>query len=196
MRIVLEKVDNTLFEWIKERFSPDFLKKLVGPYKEQKLIKYWYLKDYFSIDDEKQLLTIWQNHQYNNEYFSTSYSWDLIFLIVDSEKIWIDLEVIWERSNIMLDYFTDEDYAILWMGKDWKAFYTIRTAEEALLKALDLKCLEETKNFKLIGSTQINIVLDKLSFSRELCFKYNDVVYYVLVWEKEKICYSVCKIKK
>lgn len=192
MRNALEKVTENLIGPIREEFSKKFILSLRGPYIEQRLIKFGYLDGYFAPTTETSLKKIDKEHYYNWEYFSASYSWDWILFMVADQKIGVDIERIRRRSLILLDWFDEDYYQMLGLWKTWYAFYTLWTAEEALLKALDLKKMEDIKSFELIDWAEKKTTFRDITFTRKLFFRWPDETEYTVYnWENSEVSYSI-----
>lgn len=190
----LEKIEDSSLKNSRSSFlSKEYLMWLRGPYVEQRIIKNWFLSKYFNVEDEKTLKKINKEHFFNGEFFSSSYSDHRILFMVADKKIGVDIEKIRERSPIMLDWFSMDDYAILGNGKNWESFFILWTAEEALLKAIDAEYIEEAQNFKFLSAEKKEEVFDTLLFQWLLKIEYKGRNYSIYSWNhKWKIIYSIC----
>ena len=102
---------------------------LIGAYLvTQQMFKLW--KTWFSF--------ISGVHSYEEMYFSTSHSEDIIAVTVDSKKVAVDLEYIRPRDESLLQnvHIPDSPFS------PWENFYLQRCAKECLVKYLDLTSSE------------------------------------------------------
>ena len=128
--------------------------------------------------DEKTLLEARQEHAFWREYFSASYSSDWLALAFSEQKIGIDIEVIKERSKVLLEKYSEE----LWLfwAESRHNFYLLRTAKEALLKKVNsirLDLIEEMKVIKVESAS--DLVIDKITFKRKITLQYKGENYQV-----------------
>ena len=102
---------------------------LIGAYLvTQQMFKLW--KTWFSF--------ISWVHSYEEMYFSTSHSEDLIAVAIDFKKVAVDLEYVRPRDESLLQnvHIPDSPYS------PWENFYLQRCAKECLVKYLDLTSSE------------------------------------------------------
>lgn len=128
--------------------------------------------------DEKTLLESGQEHVFWGEYFSASYSSDWLALAFSEQKIGIDIEVIKERSKVLLEKYSEE-LQLFW-AESWHNFYLLRTAKEALLKKVNwirLDLIEEMKVIKVESAS--DLVIDKITFNRKITLQYKGENYQV-----------------
>ena len=128
--------------------------------------------------DEKTLLKSGQEHVFGREYFSASYSSDWLALAFSEQKIGIDIEVIKERSKVLLKKYSEE-LQLFW-AESWHNFYLLRTAKEALLKKVNwirLDLIEEMKVIKVESAS--DLVIDKITFKRKITLQYKGENYQV-----------------
>ena len=159
-------------------FSSDFLATFRDlPYYEQRLMKSSLLQARWWAD-EKTLLKSSQEHVFWGEYFSASYSSDWLALAFSEQKIGIDIEVIKERSKVLLEKYSEE-LQLFW-AESWHNFYLLRTAKEALLKKVNwirLDLIEEMKVIKVEPAS--DLVIDKTTFKRKITLQYKGENYQV-----------------
>lgn len=159
-------------------FSSDFLATFRDlAYYEQRLMKYSLLQTRWWAD-EKTLLEARQEHAFWGEYFSASYSSDWLALAFSEQKIGIDIEVIKERSKVLLKKYSEE-LQLFWAER-WHNFYLLRTAKEALLKKVNwirLDLIEEMKVIKV--ESAFDLVIDKITFNRKITLQYKGESYEV-----------------
>ena len=159
-------------------FSSDFLATFRDlPYYEQRLMKYSLLQTRWWAD-EKTLLEARQEHAFWGEYFSASYSSDWLALAFSEQKIGIDIEIIKERSKVLLKKYSEE-LQLFW-AESWHNFYLLRTAKEALLKKVNwirLDLIEEMKVIKLESAS--DLVIDNTIFKRKITLQYKGENYQV-----------------
>ena len=94
------------------------------------------------------------------------------------QKIGIDIEVIKERSKVLLKKYSEE-LELLW-AESWHNFYLLRTAKEALLKTINwirLDLIEEMKVIKVEPAS--DLVIDKITFKRKITLQYKGENYQV-----------------
>ena len=128
--------------------------------------------------DEKTLLESAQEHAFWGEYFSASYSSDWLALAFSEQKIGIDIEIIKERSKVLLKKYSEE-LQLFW-AESWHNFYLLRTAKEALLKKVNwirLDLIEEMKVIKVEPAS--DLVIDKTIFKRKITLQYKGENYQV-----------------
>ncbi len=193
MQLLLQKIDKNEKENLEKSFSDSFLKIIQPPYYNQKLYKFLTYKEYFKADEET-LLKIDSEHYYQWKYVSTSYTWDTIFLAISEEKIGIDVEEIKERSQEMLDFFSDDEYAFIW-EKSRKNFFLLRTAEECLIKTSNACFFEDWKNVKIKSYEKKNQEISGIKFSREWIMQLHDKQYKVYSWITDNKVYSIWLLK-
>ena len=159
-------------------FSSDFLATFRDiPYYEQRLLKYTLLQTRWWAD-EKTLLKSAQEHIFGREYFSASHSSDWLALAFSEQKIGIDIEVIKERSKVLLKKYSEE-LQLFW-AESRHNFYLLRTAKEALLKKVNwirLDLIEEMKVIKV--ESAFDLVIDKITFKRKIILQYKGENYQV-----------------
>ena len=159
-------------------FSSDFLATFRNiPYYEQRLMKYSLLQARWWAD-EKTLLKSGQEHVFWGEYFSASYSSDWLALAFSEQKIGIDIEIIKERSKVLLKKYSEE-LQLFW-AESWHNFYLLRTTKEALLKKVNwirLDLIEEMKVIKVESAS--DLVIDKITFKRKITLQYKGENYQV-----------------
>lgn len=159
-------------------FSSDFLATFRDlPYYEQRLLKYTLLQTRWWAD-EKTLLESGQEHVFWGEYFSASYSSDWLALAFSEQKIGIDIEIIKERSKVLLEKYSEE-LELFW-AESWHNFYLLRTAKEALLKKVNwirLDLIEEMKVIKVEPAS--DLAIDKITFKRKITLQYKGENYQV-----------------
>ncbi|MBF0932207.1 MAG: hypothetical protein HXJ92_02250 [candidate division SR1 bacterium] len=143
-------------------FSSDFLATFRDlPYYEQRLMKYSLLQTRWGAD-EKTLLKSGQEYVFGGEYFSASYSSDWLALAFGEQKIGIDIEVIKERSKVLLEKYSEE--LQLFGAESWHNFYLLRTAKEALLKKVNGIRLDLIEGMKVIKvEPAFDLVIDKIT---------------------------------
>lgn len=90
---------------------------------------------------EAQLLQAMEEHYFEGQYFSSSYSGAWLFFALAERKLGIDVEVIKSRSALLLDA-VEAELKRLFCKADWKSFYLLWTAKEAILKRWDAKSLD------------------------------------------------------
>ena len=159
-------------------FSSDFLATFRDlPYYEQRQLKYSFLQARWWAD-EKTLLKSAQEHVFWGEYFSASYSSDWLALAFSEQKIGIDIEIIKERSKVLLKKYSEE-LQLFW-AESWHNFYLLRTAKEALLKKVNwirLDLIEEMKVIKV--ESPFDLIIDKITFNRKITLQYKGENYQV-----------------
>lgn len=159
-------------------FSSDFLATFRDhPYYEQRLMKYSLLQARWWAD-EKTLLKSAQEYVFWGEYFSASYSSDWLVLAFSEKKIGIDIEIIKERSKVLLEKYSEE-LELFW-AESRHNFYLLRTAKEALLKKVNwirLDLIEEMKVIKVESAS--DLIIDKTTFKRKITLQYKGENYQV-----------------
>lgn len=82
-----------------------------------------------------------EEHYFEGQYFSSSYSGAWLFFALAERKLGVDVEVIKSRSSLLLDA-VEAELKRLFCKADWKSFYLLWTAKEAILKRWDAKSLD------------------------------------------------------
>ena len=190
MQLIVKKVEKNEVENMEKSFSEDFLKSINPPYYNQKLFKFFTYKEYFKVDDEKILSKIDLEHYYEWQYVSTSYTWDWIFLAIADKKVWIDIEEIKERSQEMIDFFSKEEYDILW-EQSRENFFILWTAEECIIKASNACFFEDWKNVKIKSLEKKDQEVSWIQFWWEWIIQLHEKEYKVLTWIAENKVYSI-----
>ncbi len=126
----------------------------------------------------------------NGIFWSVSHKDNLVFVWMNSEKIWVDIEIFKERDLSVLEQFRQQEYNLLWW-KNWTNFYILWTAKESIIK-YNLWKLDDIINIKLIKEKDIDKVIDGLIFIKELLFDYKTSQLQVFFWRKDDIFYSIC----
>jgi len=191
MQLLIKKIEKKDIEKAEKIFSNNFLKSIQPPYYNQKLFKFLTYRDYFNVDDENLLLKIDSEHYYQWEYVSTSYTWDTIFLAIAKEKVGIDIEEIKERSQEMLDFFSDEDYASYLGEKTREHFFLLWTAEECLIKTSNACFFEDWKNIKIKSLQKKDQEISWIRFEWEWVMQLHDQNYKVYTGMKDNKMYSI-----
>ena len=91
-------------------------------------------------------------------HFSISHKKNHVAIIVSEKPIGIDLEILKKRNKSLFTYFTEKEWKNL-EGKNWKNFYFLWTAKEALIKKLKLK-LDSVKDINLIKKEKNELTLE------------------------------------
>lgn len=73
-----------------------------GPYGKARLYKACLLKERFACS-EAELLQAMEEHYFEGQYFSSSYSGAWLFFALAERKLGVDVEVIKSRSSLLLD---------------------------------------------------------------------------------------------
>jgi phosphopantetheinyl transferase len=190
MELIVKKIENSEIQNMKEKFSESFLEWINQPYYNQKLFKYYTYKRFFNIEDENLLKKIDTEHYYQWQHVSTSYTWDWIFLAIADEKIGIDLEEIKERSQEMLDFFSDKDYALVW-EKNRENFFLLWTAEECLIKTSDACFFEDGKKVIIKRIEKKEQIIAWIKFSWQAIMSLHENEYKVYSWIEDNKIYSI-----
>lgn len=126
----------------------------------------------------------------NGIFWSISHKGDLVFIWIDINKIWIDVEIYKERDKSLLDQFSDEEYNIFWW-KNWVNFYIIWTAKECVIK-YNLLNLNNLNDIKIKEIKNVDNWISNLIFSKKIVLKYKTQTNQVYFGRKDDIFYSVC----
>lgn len=141
---------------------------------------------------ESQLLQANKHHQRGSDFFSASYSGEWLFLAIGKRKIGVDIELIQPRSTPLLQKSTPE--LLQHFGRaDWKHFYLLRTAKEAILKASDSANLDLIETIQLLKTEKSSEQIGTLSFDWKLTFHFQGTNWQVKSWENWEIAYSICE---
>lgn len=167
MQFFLQRISSYSGMQLKNSFSEHLL-ILQSPYLPQKKLKNLILKKQFNLT-ETGLLEATQVHQVDSDFFSASYSGDWLFLGISKQKVGVDLEMIKPRDSSLLQKYSYELETYFGKG-DWTAFYLLRTAKEAILKASDSNDLELIDHILLLSVENKHQKIWNLDFGRELTF--------------------------
>lgn len=128
---------------------------------------------------------------FDNEIFwSISHKDDLVFVWIDNELIWVDIEIYKERDLSLLDQFSDREYLLLWW-KNWDNFYMLWTAKESVIK-YNLSDLNDLSKIELIEAENLKKDIRELNFSKKLVLSNKSSINQVYFWRKDDNFYSVC----
>ena len=148
-------------------FSTSFLQKVgQGPYGKARLYKACLLKERFACS-EVELLQMMEEHYFEGQYFSSSYSGAWLFFALAERKLGVDVEVIKSRSSLLLDAVGAELRRLFWKA-DWRSFYLLWTAKEAILKRWDAKSLDLMEQISFSAVEKKPLQLWGMHFDREL----------------------------
>jgi len=189
MHLQIQKITSDLIEQFKNYFPKKYLESLKNKQQESlvarflisKLVekKYW-IKNFLPEVDEN-----WIPVFEKDIFWSISHKKWVVFVAISKEKIWIDIEIIKKRDISLLNTFKNSEYKLLWW-KNWKNFYVLWTAKEAIIKK-NLGNLDDMKNLvlekKLFKSKKI---LDFV-FEKELLFSWQKA-YFII---ENNIVYSI-----
>lgn len=187
MHLSITKIDENLYNIAKEFFitqwRSDLLYKkpdsLIGTYLITKYMhKIW--KIWFSFQD-------WI-YQYEDLYFSTSHSWDLIAIVIDDKKTAIDLELIKPRNEILLNniHTLNED---LWQREN---FYLQRCAKECVIKYLNLNA-EDVISTNINKIIQEEIIIDNQKFNYSAFIEYQNTQFKIITCIENNTILSILK---
>ena len=190
MELIVKKIEESDKKTMEKSFSQTFLKSINPPYYNQKLFKFFTYKDHFEVDNEKLLSKIDLEHYYEWQYVSTSYTWDWIFLAIADKKVWIDIEEIKERSQEMIDFFSEEDYAFIW-EKSRENFFILWTAEECIIKTSNACFFEDWRNVKIKSLEKKDQEISGIQFWWEWIMQLHEKEYKVFTWIAENKVYSI-----
>ena len=190
MILILKKINSETIQQAEGNISPTFLKTLKPSYLEQKKIKNLILKEQLKLT-EKELLKANEKHARKSDFFSSSYSGEWLFLAIAQEKIWVDLEMIKPRSKTLLEKHSQALERHFWTV-NWKYFYLLRTAKEAILKASDSDDLDLVEDIQLLSVTEKKQKIWLLPFDWELVFSFQGRKWSVLGFENWEIAYAFC----
>lgn len=130
----------------------------------------------------------------NNNYWSISHKKDLVFIAINKEPIWVDIEVFKNRSKEVLDIHKKPDYDLLW-DKSLINFYKLWTIKESIIK-LSLSWIDEIDKIKIISINTKNNCFFDIKFDLEIksIFKNKNIISYC--WINKDLIYSFSKFIK
>jgi len=126
----------------------------------------------------------------NGIFWSISHKDDLVFVCVNNEMIWVDIELYKVRDLSVLNKFSDNEYNILWW-KNWDNFYILWTAKESVIKYNQLN-LNYLSKIDVFDVQKIKLNISELNFSIKILLNYENDINQVYFWRKDDIFYSVC----
>lgn len=176
------------------KFDEPIGKKTNTPYTLHKQTKNQILIDHYQLweNDWVLLEQIEQNHGKKSDFFSASYSDRWLFLAFSEEKIWVDIEQIKPRTSSLLDK-RSEELKFLW-EENWKNFYRLWTAKEALLKATNTENLDQIWNIQLVKEKNTSEPSFQVYFDKILFLDLNNQQYEVRSFCHEDLIGAVCII--
>lgn len=125
-----------------------------------------------------------------DKYSSISHKTGLVFVWSHDKELWVDIEILKPRDISLQDIFPENDYGLLWI-KNWKSFYVLWTAHEAIVK-FDREQHYKTGMYKLLEITIQAEIISKIPFSKQMIFECWEKKYKVVSWEQNGYIYSVC----
>ncbi len=127
-------------------------------------------------------------HQIDNKYyFSYSHILDYVLVVVDDEKVGIDLERISPRDTSLLHKYNTELQHV-WRS-DWESFYTMWTCKEALIKFLDLS-FDEIESIILVSVEWFDARHGDLMFDKKVSLVYHGSHYRVQHGQRGELSYA------
>lgn len=164
------------FSWLKNKSLESLIARC-------EIIKYW--KFLPKVDD------FWVPIFENNNYWSISHKKDLVFIVIDKEPVWVDIEVFKNRSKEVLDIHKKSDYDLLW-DKNLLNFYKLWTIKESIIK-LCLSWIDEIDEIKINEINIKNNCFFDINFDLEIksIFKNKKIISYC--WINNDLIYSFSK---
>ncbi len=194
MYLKIQKINTKIIKKSEEYFSDSFCNKL----KNQKSWTY----------NESLVARYLLAPFLNKEGFwgwSISHKKNLVFIWTNNSKIWVDIEILKKRDENILEKFLEKEYKILWekekqgtkdpCWKNWKIFYILWTAKEAIIKFENL-LLDDMEKIILEKSENINENFSEIKFNKKLVFSFKNKNFIVYSGNSEDIFYSICFLKK
>jgi len=117
---------------------------------------------------------------YQNIFFSLSHKESFVAVAIGKQKIGIDLEILKQRDEILWKRFSENEWEILG-EKNWRNFYFLWTAKEALIKKLTLD-LDALGEIFLQNEKQNQLVL-----------QFNKTNFLVKISQKENLICAIAK---
>jgi len=173
MYFSIQEINSNLYNEAKEFFIKNWRSDLL--YKKQDSLIWAYLITQYMLNNWK----IWFSFQdlifnYENLYFSTSHSWNLIALAINDKKIAIDLEIIKPRNDTLLKNIPTLNKK-LWTREN---FCIQRCAKECLIKYLWLNA-EHAHDIKINNiSFQQNLKIQNHIFNIKTEISYQNHTFY------------------
>ena len=163
-----EALYNQAREFFLKQWRSDFLSKT-----KNSLI--WrYLVNQYMLDNWKPWFSFEEwIYSYQDLYFSTSYSNDIIAVLIDNKKVAIDIEHLVNRDESLLKDLKILDDSLT----EWENFYIQWCWKECLFKYLDLNIHESMNDMSVISIQQENKKINDINFWLELSISYRWNVY-------------------
>ena len=176
------------------KFDEPIGKKTNTPYTLHKQTKNQILIDHYQLWENDWVLLdqIEKNHGKDSDFFSASYSDRWLFLAFSEKKIWVDIEQVKPRTSSLLDK-RSEELQLLW-EENWKNFYRLWTAKEALLKATNAENLDQIWNIQLVKVKNTSEPSFQVYFDKILFLELNNQQYEVRSFCHENLIGAVCII--
>lgn len=212
MQLKIQKINSEIIKKSEIFFGENFCKNL-------KKEKFWTYKESlvarYLIEKEKNQII--KKNCWQKAFFSSiSHKKNLIFIWTNNSKIWVDIETFKIRDEKLFENFKEKEYRILWWNdikmsetldwqkevkyKNWKNFYILWTAKEAIIKFENFK-LDDIWNIILEKKEKIKwIKYNKINFEKKLFFSFKNKKFEVyfwnqnleICWKKENVYYSIC----
>lgn len=173
MYFSIQEINSKLHNEAKEFFIKNWRSDLL--YKKQDSLIWAYLITQYMLNNWK-IWFFFQDwiYKYENLFFSTSHSWNLIAIAINNEKIAIDLEIIKPRNDILLNNIPTLNKE-LWTREN---FYIQRCAKECMIKYLWLKA-EDMKSITInYISTDQDIKTQDYTFNIKTEISYRNDTFY------------------
>ncbi len=176
------------------KFDEPIGEKSDSPYALHKQTKNQILINHYQLweNDWVLLEQIEKNHGGKSDFFSASYSDRRLFLAFSEEKIWVDIEQVKPRSTSLLGK-RSEELQLLW-EENWKNFYRLWTAKEALLKATNTENLDQIWNIQLVKEKNTSEQSFQVHFDKIFILELNNQQYEVRSFCHENLIGAICII--
>lgn len=176
-----------------QRFDENKIQNSDFPYFLHKKAKKLMLSEHYHLDlDDPKLTHIEENHGQKSDFFSASYSDAWMILAFDQEKVGVDIELLKPRNPSLLQKWAEE---LTVRGENNReGFCRLRTAKEALLKALNLQNLDLIDHIKLIDIKNTSEVAWEVHFNKILTLRWSDQCYELRSFKYQEIIGAVWSI--
>jgi hypothetical protein len=124
----------------------------------------------------------------DTHYFSYAHIQDYVLVVVDDEKVGIDIARIAPRDTSLLQKYAVELQHI-W-SKDRESFYIMRTCKEALIKFLNLG-FDEIDAINLVRTEHFDARHGDLMFDKKVLLVYHGSQYWVQHGKRAELSYAL-----
>lgn len=126
---------------------------------------------------------------FNDFYWSISHKKNIVFVWTSDKQIWIDIEILKERSKEIYNVHNNEEYKLLW-GKNIENFYKLWTIKESIIK-LNLSSIDYSKEINIEKITKNKHQIDSIDFNIKVLWTFKNTTFTTYCWIKDNLIYSI-----